>query len=109
MTLQPSQEKKKGRVVPFRPRSSRGWNAGLRLHEERHSPVEDLSKYLRGPEEDSYRQRVRMNLFALLALAFIVGCGIWLANNISPTNMYRDCGRIDPTECVRAPAPPDQP
>jgi hypothetical protein len=42
-----------------------------------------------------------MNLLAFLVLSFIVGCGIWLADNVSEKD--RDCGRISRTNCAPIP------
>jgi hypothetical protein len=97
---QPTKDEAKGRVLPFRPRASHSWNAKLRLRDQSRSPVRDLSKYSRAPEEDDYSHRMFINLLAFLVLSFIVGCGIWLADNISESNKARDCGRISPTNCV---------
>ena len=94
---QPTKDEAKGRVLPFRPRA---WNAKLRPRDQSRSPVRDLSKYSREPEEDDYSHRMFVNLLAFLVLSFIVGCGIWLADNISESNKARDCGRISPTNCV---------
>ena len=104
---QPSTGEDRGRVVPFRPRTSRAsWNARL-LPGQPRSPVSDLSKYSRGPEEDDYLHRMFVNLLAFLALSFIVGCGVWLADNISETNKDQDCGRASQTNCRPIPASPD--
>ena len=48
-----------------------------------------------------------MNLLAFLVLSFIVGCGIWLADNISDREKELDCGRISRTNCVPFPGPSD--
>jgi len=104
---QPSTDEEKGRVLPFRPRTPRSsWNAKL-LRDESRSPVSDLSEYSRAPEED-YPHRMFMNLLAFLVLSLIVGCGIWLADNISETNKDHDCGRISQANCRPIPAPSDQ-
>jgi hypothetical protein len=100
---QPTKDKDSGRVVPFRPRTSRSWNANLRLRDQSRSPVADLSKYCRGPEEDDYPHRMFMNLLAFLVLSLIVGCGIWLADNMSDRDKDSNCGRISPTNCVPMP------
>jgi hypothetical protein len=100
MTSQePSKNEEKGRVLPFRPRPARSWNAKLRLREPR-SPVDDLSKYSRGPEEDNYRHRMVMNLLAFLVLAAIVYCGIWLANTMSEVRKNQDCALSGRTNCA---------
>jgi hypothetical protein len=99
---QPSTGEEKGRVLPFRPRTSRSsWNAKL-LQDESRSPISDLSEYSRGPEEEDYPHRMFVNLLAFLALSFIVGCGIWLADNISERK-DQDCGRISRENCTPVP------
>ena len=100
MSQQPTKDEESDRILPFQPRGSRSWNAKVRLQNRWRSPVRDLSKYSRGPEEDDYAHRMFVNLLAFLVLSFIVGCGIWLADNISESNKARDCGRISPTNCV---------
>jgi hypothetical protein len=103
MTSQkPSKNEERGRVLPFRPRASRSWNDKLRLRESR-SPVNDLSRYSRSPEQDDYHHRMLMNLLAFLVLSFIVCCGIWLTDNISPRAKVRDCVLIDRTNCAPIP------
>src|SRR5262249_14950831 len=109
MTSQePSNNDEKGRVLPFRPRPARSWNANLRLREQRRSPVDDLSKYSRGPEEDNYRHRMVMNLLAFLVLALIVYCGIWLASTMSQIRKDQDCALSGRTNCapIRVPDTP---
>jgi hypothetical protein len=106
---QPSKDEDKGRVVAFRPRTSHSWNAKLRQRDQSRSPVSDLSKYSRGPEEDDYPHRMFMNLLAFLVLSLIVCCGIWLADNMSETHKDQDCGRISRTNCMPIPGPTDPP
>ena len=103
---EPSKSEDKGRIIPFRPRMSRSWNAKLRLRDQSRSPVSDLSEYSRGPEEDDYTHRMFINLLAFLALSLIVGCGIWLADNISERR-DPDCGRISRENCTPLTAPAD--
>jgi hypothetical protein len=102
---QPSKGEDKGRVLPFRPRTSRPWKAKLRQDWSR-SPISDLSEYSRGPEEDNYAHRMFMNVLAFLVLSLIVCCGIWLADNISERK-DQDCGRISRENCTPVPAPAD--
>ncbi len=104
---QPTKDKDSGRILPFRPRASHSWNANLRLRDQSRSPVADLSKYSRAPEEDDYPHRMFMNLLAFLVLSFIVGCGIWLADSISDRDKDLNCGRISPTNCVPTPGRSD--
>jgi hypothetical protein len=100
MTSQkPSKNEERGRVLPFRPRASRSWNEKLRLRGPR-SPVNDLSKYFRSPEQDDYRHRMLMNLLAFLVLSLLVCCGIWLTDNLSQRAKPRDCIMIGQTNCA---------
>jgi hypothetical protein len=103
---QPTNNKNKGRILPFRSRMSRSWKAKLVLRDQSRSPVRDLSEYSRLPEDEDHPHRMFVNLLAFLALSFIIGCGIWLAENLSARD-NRGCGRIDPTDCLPNPAPPD--
>ena len=106
MTSQkPSKDEEKGRVLPFRPRAPRSWNAQLRLRDQMRSPVDDLSKYSRGPDEDNYRHRMIMNLLAFLVLALIVMCGIWLTNTMAQLRHDQDCVLTGRTNCAPIPAP----
>jgi hypothetical protein len=101
MTSQePSKDEEKGRILPFRPRAPRSWNAQLRLRDQPRSPVDDLSKYSRAPDEDNYRHRMVVNLLAFLVLAVIVYCGIWLANTMSQLRKDQDCVLSGRTNCA---------
>jgi hypothetical protein len=109
MTSQePSKDEEKGRILPFRPRAPRSWNAQLRLRDQLRSPVDDLSKYSRRPDEDNYRHRMVMNLLAFLVLALIVYCGIWLTNTLSQLRKDQDCVLSGRTNCapIQIPANP---
>ena len=105
MASRPTKDVDKGRVLPFPASAPHSRNARLRLCDQSHSPVSDLSKFSRGPEEDDYPHGMFMNLLAFLVLSLIVGCGIWLADNISERNKDQNCGRISRTYCVPTPGP----
>jgi hypothetical protein len=105
MTPQPSKDEEKGRILAFRPRTSRSWNAKLRPRDQQRSPVNDLSKYSRGPEEDDFRHRMVMNLLAFVVLSLIVACGVWLADNISERTKDMDCVLVGRTNCAPIAAP----
>jgi hypothetical protein len=107
MTSQkPSKNEERGRVLPFRPRASRSWNDKLRLREPR-SPVNDLSRYSRSPEQDDYRHRMLINLLAFLVLSLLVCCGVWLTDNLSQSAKPRDCVLIGQTNCTPIPVRPN--
>jgi hypothetical protein len=99
MTSQgPSKDEEKGRVLPFRPRKPRSWNAHLR--DRLRSPVEDLSKYSREPDEDNFNHRMKVNLLAFAVLALIVACGIWLTNAMVEKRKNQDCVLTGRTNCA---------
>jgi ferric-dicitrate binding protein FerR (iron transport regulator) len=101
MTSQgPSKDEEKGRVLQFRPRTPRSWNAHLRLRDKLRSPVEDLSKYSRDRDEDNFRHRMKVNLLAFAALALIVACGVWLANTMAEMRKNQDCVLTGRTNCA---------
>jgi hypothetical protein len=107
MTSQgPSKDEEKGRVLPFRPRAPRSWNAHLR--DKLRSPVEDLSKYSRNAEEDNFQHRMKVNLLAFAVLALIVACGIWLTGTMSEMRRNQDCVLSGRTNCapIQVPAEP---
>jgi hypothetical protein len=95
----PYKNEERGRVLPFRPRASHSWNDKLRLRQLR-SPVDDLSRYSRNPEQDDYRHRMLMNLLAFLVLSVLVCCGVWLTDNLSQRAKPRDCILIGETNCA---------
>jgi hypothetical protein len=42
-------------------------------------------------DEDDYAQRMRVNLFAAIALIALVGVGIWLANTMVSSEKAHGC------------------
>jgi hypothetical protein len=104
---EPSQDEEKGRVLPFRPRAPRSWTEHLRAHDKLRSPVEDLSKYSRDPD-DNFHHRMKVNLLAFAVLALIVVLGIWLANTMVEMRKNQDCVLTGRTNCapIRVPVEP---
>lgn len=54
-------------------------------------PVEDLAKYERGEDSDDYRHRMIVNVAAFLAVAALIGVGIWLADTMATMRKNQDC------------------
>jgi hypothetical protein len=109
MTSQePSKDEEKGRVLPFRPRTPRSWNANLRPRDKLRSPVEDLSKYSRDPDDDNFQHRMKVNLLAFAVLAIIVACGIWLTSTMSEMRRNQDCVLSGRTNCAPIPVPAER-
>jgi len=97
---EPQRDEEKGRILPFRPRIPRARNDNVRRSGPLRSPVDDLSKYDRARENESYRQRMVNNLLAFLVLSLIVYCGIWLANTMAQLRANQDCALTGRTNCA---------
>ena len=97
---EPQRDEEKGRILPFRPRIPRARNDNVRRPGPLRSPVDDLSKYERARENESYRQRMVNNLLAFLVLSLIVYCGIWLANTMAQLRANQDCALTGRTNCA---------
>lgn len=54
-------------------------------------PVEGLAKYERGDDSDDYRHRMIVNVAAFLAVAALIGVGIWLADTMATMRKNQDC------------------
>ncbi len=98
----PQRSEETGRVLPFRPRARA---RGEHLRQIARSPVPDLSRFSRLPEEDDYRLRMRMNAAAFLVLAVMVWCGIWIADNMIQRPADQDCAPVGRINCAPLPAP----
>jgi hypothetical protein len=65
------------------------------------SPVKDLRKYaLRNEDAEDHRHRMIANGLAMLILALLVGCGIWLADAIVKMRDLQDCALSGRTNCA---------
>ena len=105
---EPQRDEEKGRILLFRPRIPRARNDNLRRpHPLRSPPVDDLSKYERSRENDSYRPRMVNNLLAFAVLSLIVYCGIWLANTMAQLRADQDCVLTGRTNCAPIKVPLD--
>lgn len=78
MTGQPNEETP--RVLPFRHRRS----------DELTGPA-DLSQYEHSDEPDDYRHRMWMNVAGFVALALLVGAGLWIADTMAAMRKNQDC------------------
>ena len=103
---EPQRDEEKGHVVSFRPRIPRARNDNQRWPRPQSPPVDDLSKYERDREADSYRHRMVNNLLAFAVLCVIVYCGIWLANTMVDMRANLDCSLTGRTNCAPIRVPP---
>jgi hypothetical protein len=78
-------------------------------HVPRPSPVEDLSKYERSPDEpDDYRHRMMVNGLAFVATILLIVAGIWIADVMAQMRKDRDCVLTGRTGCTPVHVPPQQ-
>jgi hypothetical protein len=97
---EPQRDEEKGRILLFRPRTPRARNDNLRRSGPLRSPVDDLSRYEHGRENDDYRKRMVNNLLAFVVLSVIVYCGIWLVNAMVQLRTEQDCALMGRTNCA---------
>ena len=97
--VEPQRDEEKGRVLMFRPRVPPARNDNVRRIDPRRSPVNDLSQYARG-DDDNYRHRMINNVLAFLVLVVIVYCGVWLANTMAQMRRDQDCVLTGRTNCA---------
>jgi hypothetical protein len=92
-----------GRVLPFRRRGS----LFTRTPTPPPSPVSDLDKYERQPDEpDDYRHRMLMNGLALGATILLIVVGIWIADVMAHMRKSQDCVLTGRPGCTPVDAPP---
>jgi hypothetical protein len=102
---EPLRTEERGRVLPFMPRAARSPN-DKRLREQSRSPVPDLSRFQRLPQDEDYGHRMLMNLLAFAVLSVMVLFGVWIADNMSERAKGQDCVLIGRTNCAPIPVPP---
>jgi hypothetical protein len=99
-----------GRVLRFR----QGRRPGPRAHADPAAarsdpaiPEDDLSKYEQEDEAIDYRQRMLMNVIAIVIVALLVGSGVWIADTIAEMEKDQDCVLQGRANCapIEAPAP----
>ena len=71
-------------------------------------PVEDLAKYERGEDSDDYRHRMVVNVAAFLAVATLIGVGIWLADTMATMRKNQDCVLSGRRGCTPVEVPKDR-
>jgi hypothetical protein len=104
-TQEPLRTEGRGRVLPFRPRAVRSRNEKL-LRDQARSPVPDLSRFHRLPDNEDYGHRMLMNVLAFVVLSVMVFFGVWIADNMTPRATGQDCILLGRTNCSPIPVPP---
>jgi hypothetical protein len=104
-TDQPDLNEPKGRILRFRPRGGsplrywRGTGTGT-IGEPGTPPVGDLAKYERTDETDDYRHRMVVNGLALVAVALLIGVGVWIAVTMADLRKKQDCALQGRRNCT---------
>jgi hypothetical protein len=106
MTPQETQRtEERGRVLPFRPRAARSRSEKL-LRDQARSPVPDLSRFHRQPDDEDYGHRMLMNVLAFAVLSVMIFFGVWIADNMTQRATGQDCVLLGRTNCAPIPVPP---
>jgi len=97
-----------GRVLRFEPRKRpRGPRPPSPAPPFGHSPVEDVDKYARAPDDsEDYRHRMRTNAAAALVVGLLIWCGYWLFDTLAEMRKTQDCILSGRTNCARIDVPP---
>ena len=91
--------------MPFRPRAKPPVSAFSNLSAD-HSPVDDLSKYSSGGEDQGeYAHRMKMNAIAVVFLAALIGGGIWIVDVMAQQRKNQDCALSGRRNCSVLAAP----
>jgi hypothetical protein len=80
--LSPSEDE--GRVIDFR-------RGKVRARPPDSSPVESLSKYEHGQEQDDYRHRMIVNAVVFVFVVGLIGAAVWLADTMATMRKNQDC------------------
>jgi hypothetical protein len=89
-----------GIVVPFRARKPAPGQAFSNLFND-YSPVEGVDKYeKKGPEQDDYAHRMKVNAVAIVFLAALVGGGIWIVDAMAQQRKNQDCALSGRRNCA---------
>ena len=102
-------DEERGRVLRFQPRGvspRSNWRWRVPENSEPATPVDDLAKYERGDANDDYRQRMTMNMLALVVTLVLMVCGIWLTGKLVEIRNLQDCFLSGRSNCspIRLPS-----
>ena len=94
-----------GRVLRFEPRRNRSRppQSPLGLG---HSPVESVDRYGRSPDDEDYRNRMRVNFAAIVVVGALIWCGYWLFDTLAEMRKNQDCVLSGRTNCMKIDVPP---
>jgi hypothetical protein len=89
-----------GQILPF---ERRGHPLGRRAEAappRGQTPVEDVGKYAGRAEDDDYPHRMKANAAALVVIAVLIVCGIWIADTIAQMRKTQDCALTGRRNCA---------
>jgi len=71
------------------------------------TPEDDLAQYEHDDDQVDYRQRMLMNVIAIVIVAVLVSAGVWIADTIADMEKDQDCVLQGRANCapIEAPAP----
>jgi hypothetical protein len=106
---EPNETRQLGQVVRFRLR--RGAAAPqprgrVIAPDDTDEPVDDLAQYEQEDGEIDYRQRMLMNVIAVVIVSLLVGVGVWIADTIADMEKIQDCAMQGRQNCAPIEVPP---
>lgn len=97
-----------GQVLRFRHRPGQPPRSGSALRPGEAEPADALVRYEQEQDEQiDYRQRMLMNVIALVIVTLLVGAGVWIADTIAEMEKDQDCVLQGRGNCapIEAPVP----
>ena len=94
-----------GRVLRFEPRRNKSRPPQSPLSFGR-SPVESVDHYGRSPDDEDYRNRMRVNFAAIVVVGALIWCGYWLFDTLAEMRKNQDCVLSGRTNCMQIDVPP---
>ena len=84
-----------GLVLKFRlrrgARRQRPRGSAIRPGDDDDALIDDLARYETEDGEIDYRQRMTMNVIAVVIVALLVGVGVWIADTLADMEKVQDC------------------
>jgi hypothetical protein len=103
----PGESQEMGRILRFEPRHGPRSRTPP-VPPSRRSPVEDVDKYARAPDDsEDYRHRMRTNAAAIIVVGLLIWCGYWLFDTLAEMRKTQDCILSGRTNCARIDVPPN--
>ena len=103
---EPADSQEMGRILRFEPRRGARPHAPLPPPLFGRSPVEDVGKYARTPDDsEDYGHRMRINAAAIIVVGLLIWCGYWLFDTLAEMRKTQDCILSGRTNCARIEVP----